>query len=58
MNSDGSNLRYILSPPKNSLGMPECIYMDTVWDNTGTKIALTKQMIDGPTNIVTFSWEE
>lgn len=58
INSDGSNLRYILSPPKNSLGIPECIYLDPVWDNYGTKIAVTKQMIDGPTNIGTVSWKE
>ena len=58
INSDGSNLRYILSPPKNSLGIPECIYLDPVWDNSWTKIAVTKQMINGPTNIGTVSWKE
>ena len=58
INSDGSNLRYILNPPMDSLGMPECVYGDTAWDNTGTKIALTKKMIDGPINIGIVLWKE
>lgn len=58
INSDGNNLRFILNPPMDSLGMPECVYGDSVWDNSGTKIALTKKMIDGPINIGIFSWEE
>lgn len=58
INFDGSNLRYILTPPKNSLGIPECFYIDPVWDNSGTKIAVTKKIIDGPTNIATVFWKE
>jgi len=58
INSDGSNLRYTLISPKNFLGIPECFYLDPVWDNTGTKIVSVRKMIDGPQNIVTFSWEE
>ena len=58
INSDGSNLRFILNPPMDSLGMPECVYGDSVWDNSGTKIALTKKMINGPINIGIVPWKE
>jgi Tol biopolymer transport system component len=57
INSDGSNLRYILIPPKNFLGIPECFYLDPVWDNTGTKIVAVKKVIEGAQNIITFPWE-
>lgn len=58
INSDGSNLRYILIPPRNFLGIPECYYLDPVWDNTGTKIVAAKKVIEGSQNIVTISVEE
>lgn len=60
INSDGSNLRYILSPPKNFLGIPECFYGDPVWDNSGTKVAVTKVILtpEESWQIATFSWEE
>ncbi len=58
INSDGSNLKFILNPPTDSLGMPECVYGDTAWDNSGTKIVLTKKMIDGPINVATFTLDE
>jgi len=58
INSDGSNLRYILIPPKNFLGIPECFYLDPVWDNTSTKIVAVRKIIEGSQNIISFSWEE
>jgi len=58
INSDGTNPRHMFSLPYDSLGMPELFYLDPVWDNTYTKVVAVKKVIDGPQNIVTFSWEE
>jgi hypothetical protein len=58
INSDGSNLRHILIPPKDILGIPECFYLDPVWDNIGTKIVAVKKVIEGSQNIITFAWED
>ncbi len=57
INSDGTNPRHMFSLPRDSLGRPELFYLDPVWDNTGTKVAGVKKVIDGSQNIVTFSWE-
>jgi Tol biopolymer transport system component len=58
INSDGSNLRRIFIPPKNFFGVPECFYLDPVWDNIGTKIVAVKKVIEGSQNIITFAWED
>jgi len=58
INSDGTNPRYIVDPPKDSLGMSISFYLDPVWDNNGTKVVAVRKMIDGPQNIVTISVEE
>jgi Tol biopolymer transport system component len=58
INSDGTNLRHILIPEKNFLGIPECFYLDPVWDNAGAKIVAVKKVIGGSQNIITISVEE
>jgi len=58
INSEGSNFRHTLSPEKNFLGIPECFYLDPVWDNTGTKIVAVKKVIGESQNIITLFWEE
>ncbi len=59
INSDGSDPRSILKP---SEGISPVIYDDAVWDNSGTKVVVTK-VISGLTpeeswQIATFSWKE
>lgn len=57
INSDGTNPRCILDPGEE--GIPTAIYDDAVWDNTGTKVAVTKVILsDESWQIATFSWEE
>lgn len=55
INSDGSNFRHILIPERNFLGIPECFYLDPVWDNTGSKIAAVRKIIEGAQNIIIIS---
>ncbi len=57
INSDGTNPRCILDPEEG--GIPTAIYDDPVWDNTGTKIAVTKvRTSDDTWQIATFYYEE
>ena len=57
INSDGTNPQSILEPPE---GAPITIYDDPVWDNSGTKVAVTK--VTGASGdswqVATLSWEE
>ena len=57
INSDGTNPQRMLKPLD---GIPITIYDDPVWDNSGTKVAVTK--VIGPSGdswqVATFSWEE
>jgi len=42
-------------------GIPTAIYDDAVWDNSGTKVAVTKVILTAagePWQVATFSWEE
>ena len=57
INSDGTNPQSILEPPD---GLPITIYDDPVWDNSGTKIAVTKVIgASGDSwQVATFPWEE
>ena len=57
INSDGTNPQSILEPLD---GIPITIYDDPVWDNSGTKIAVTKVIgASGDSwQVATFSWEE
>jgi Tol biopolymer transport system component len=57
INADGTNPRCILDPEEG--GVPTAIYDDAVWDNSGTKVAVTKVLVsDESWHIATFSWEE
>jgi len=58
INSDGTNPRCILDPEEG--GIPTAIYDDAVWDNSGTKVAVTKVILtpEESWQIATFSWEE
>ncbi len=57
INSDGTNPQRIFDPEEG--GIPTAIYDDAVWDNSGTKIAVTKVILsDGSWQVATFSWEE
>ncbi len=57
INSDGANPQCILDPEEG--GIPTAIYDDPVWDNSGTKIAVTKVILsDESWQVATFSWEE
>ena len=58
INSDGTNPRCMVDPPKDSFGIPISFYLDPVWDDSGTKVVAVRKMIDGPQNIVTISVEE
>ncbi len=58
INSDGTNIRHTFAVPRNILGIPECYYLDPVWDRTGSKIVAVKKVIEGAQNIIIFSWEE
>ena len=58
INSDGTNPRHKVDPPKNSFGIPISFYLDPVWDNSGTKVVAVRKIIDGSQNIVTISVEE
>ena len=57
INSDGTNPEPIVEPPD---GLPITIYDDPVWDNSGTKVAVTKVIgLSGDNwQVATFSWEE
>ena len=57
INSDGTNPQAIIEPPE---GTPITIYDDPVWNNSGTKIAVTKVIgvSGGNWQVATFSWEE
>ncbi len=57
INSDGTNPQSIIEPPD---GLPITIYDDPVWDNSGTKVAVTKVIgLSGDSwQVATFSWEE
>ncbi len=57
INSDGTNPQAIVEPP---IGSPITIYDDPVWDNSGTKIAVTKVIGSSGDiwQVATFSWEE
>ena len=57
INSDGTNPKCILDPEAG--GIPIAIYDDPVWDNSGTKIAVTKVILsDESWQVATFSWKE
>ena len=57
INSNGTNPQCILDPEEG--GIPTAIYDDAVWDNSGTKIAVTKVILsDENWQVATFSWEE
>jgi dipeptidyl aminopeptidase/acylaminoacyl peptidase len=57
INSDGTNPQCILDPEEG--GPPDAIYDDAVWDNSGTKIAVTKVILsDESWHVATFPWEE
>ncbi len=59
INSDGTNPQCILDPEEG--GPPTAIYDDAVWDNSGTKVAVTKVILTvagEPWQVATFSWEE
>jgi len=57
INSDGTNPRCIINPEEE--GIPDAIYDDAVWDNTGTKVAVTNVILrDESWQIATFSWKE
>jgi Tol biopolymer transport system component len=58
INSDGTNPRCMVDPPKDSFGIPISFYLDPVWDNSGIKVVAVRKMIDGPQNIVIISVEE
>ena len=57
INSDGTNPQSILEPPD---GLPITIYDDPVWNNSGTKIAVTKVIGSSGDSwqVATFYWEE
>ena len=57
INSDGTNPQCILDPEEG--GIPTAIYDDAVWDNSGTKIAVTKVILsDESWHVATFFWGE
>jgi len=58
INSDGTNPKQMVSPTMDSFGRPNYFYLDPVWDNTYTKVIAVRKIIDGPQNVVTFSWKE
>jgi hypothetical protein len=58
INSDGTNPKQMVSPTRDSFGRPDYFYLDPVWDNAYTKVVAVRKIIDGPQNVVTFSWEE
>jgi len=55
INSDGTNPQSIIEPP---VGSPITIYDDPVWDNGGTKVAVTKVIGSSGDiwQVATFSW--
>jgi len=57
INSDGTNPQSILEPPD---GLPITIYDDPVWDNNGTKVAVTKVIGSSGDSwqVATFPWKE
>jgi Tol biopolymer transport system component len=56
INSDGTNPKLIFDPEEE--GIPTAIYDDAVWDNSGTKVAVTKVLVsDESWHIATFSLE-
>jgi len=57
INSDGTNPKLIFDPEEE--GIPTAIYDDPVWDNGGTKVAMTKVIVsDESWQIAAFSWSE
>jgi Tol biopolymer transport system component len=60
INSDSTNPRSILKPAE-TFNSDVVVYDDPVWDNSGTKVALTKvtspAMPEESWQIATFSWE-
>jgi len=59
INSDGASPQCILDPEEG--GIPTAIYDDAVWDNSGTKVAVTKVILTvagEPWQVATFPWEE
>ena len=57
INSDGTNPQLIFDPEEE--GIPTAIYDDPVWDNSGTKVAVTKVLVsDESWHIATFSLTE
>ena len=58
INSDGTNPKQMVSPTMDSFGKPNHFYLDPVWDNTYSKVVAVRKIIDGPQNVVTFSWTE
>jgi len=61
INSNGTNPQSILKPAE-TFSSDVVVYDDPVWDNSGTKVALTKvtspAMPEESWQIATFSWEE
>ncbi len=54
INSDGTNPQLIFDPEEE--GIPTAMYDDPVWDNSGTKVAVTKVLVsDESWHIATFS---
>jgi Tol biopolymer transport system component len=57
INSDGTNPKCIFNPEEE--GIPTAIYDDAVWDNSGTKVAVTKVILsDESWQIAVFSWKK
>lgn len=56
INSDGTNPQLIFDPEEG--GIPTAMYDDPVWDNSGTKVAVTKVLVsDESWHIATFTLE-
>ena len=56
ISSDGTNAKCIFDPEEE--GIPTAIYDDPVWDNSGTKVAMTKVILsDESWQIAAFSWK-
>jgi Tol biopolymer transport system component len=57
IDSNGTNPKCIFDP--EAKGIPTAIYDDPVWDNSGTKVAVTKVILsDESWQIATFFWQE
>ena len=53
VNSNGTNPRSMVDPPRDSFGIPISFYLDPVWDKSGTKVVAVRKMIDGSQNVIT-----